>query len=89
MTPGEVPILPLFMPRRLSFFERTGKVAETQRRPCLFAQLVKDEPQLDDSLPAFLKRTYHLKAVDDYETGPDSDIALDRAAAGGRRRYNS
>ena len=56
-------------------FERTGKVAKTHMGVhALFGQLVKEEPQLDDTLPGFLKRTYNLKAVADYETGPDSDM---------------
>jgi len=71
-------------------FERTGKVAKTHRGVhTVFARLVKREPQLDQSLPAFLQRTYNLKAVADYETGPDSDIAPERAAAAvdGARKF--
>ena len=63
-------------------FERTGKIAKTHKGVnAEFARLVKDTPQLDNSLPRFLQRAYNLKAVADYETGPDSDIDSDRAAA--------
>jgi uncharacterized protein (UPF0332 family) len=37
-----------------------------------FSRLVKDDPHVDDDLRAFLGRTYSLKAIADYETGPGS-----------------
>ena len=40
---------------------------------------MKDRSELDRSLAASLQRAYNLKAVADYETGPDSDIAPERA----------
>lgn len=33
----------------------------------------------DDQIRAFLGRTYDLKAIADYETGPDSHISAERA----------
>lgn len=44
-----------------------------------FARLVKDDPRVDDQTRAFLGRTYDLKAIADYETGPGSDISSERA----------
>ena len=78
---GRGAYLAAFHAAQALIFERTGKVAKTHLGVhTVFGQLVKEEPQLDDTLPAFLKRTYNLKAFADYETGPDSDIAPERAA---------
>ncbi len=35
----------------------------------------------DKAFPPFLTQAYNLKAVADYETGPDSDIPPERSAA--------
>jgi hypothetical protein len=40
---------------------------------------VKDDPRVDDQIRAFLGRTYDLKAIADYETGPRSHISAERA----------
>jgi len=45
-----------------------------------FGRLVKDEPRVDADLRAFLGRTYNLKAIADYETGPGSHVSPDRAS---------
>ena len=45
-----------------------------------FARLVKDDPRFDLDLRAFLGRTYNLKAIADYETGPGSHVSHERAA---------
>lgn len=45
-----------------------------------FARLVKDEPRFDIDLRAFLGRAYNLKAIADYETGPDSHVSHEQAA---------
>jgi len=56
-------------------FESTGKVIKrhsgVQRE---FARLMKDEPRFDVELRAFLPRTYNLKAIADYVTGPGSQV---------------
>jgi uncharacterized protein (UPF0332 family) len=44
-----------------------------------FARLVKDDPRVDSQVRAFLGRTYNLKAIADYETGPGSHISAERA----------
>lgn len=63
-------------------FERTGKFTKThqgvQRE---FHRLARGETRLDASFPAFLSQAYNLKAVADYELGPDADIPAERATA--------
>jgi uncharacterized protein (UPF0332 family) len=44
-----------------------------------FSRLVKDDPRVDDQLRAFLGRTYTLKAIADYETGPGSHVSAEAA----------
>jgi len=79
---GRSAYLAAFHAAQALIFERTGKIAKTHRGVNFeFARLVRDTPQLDDGLPRFLQRAYNLKAVADYETGPDSDIEPVRAAA--------
>jgi len=71
-------------------FESTGRVfrkhSGVQRE---FARLVKSEPSIDPELRAFLPRTYNLKAVADYETGPGSKVSTEsaRAAVQTARRF--
>ena len=61
-------------------FENTDKVSKrhsgVQRE---FARLVKDDPRFDVQLRAFLPRTYNLKAIADYETGPGSRVSPESA----------
>jgi uncharacterized protein (UPF0332 family) len=60
--------------------ERSGSVIKShkgvQRE---LARLTKDTPDLSRSLTAFLGRTYNLKAIADYESGPDSEVSQDSA----------
>src|SRR5208282_4708948 len=44
-----------------------------------FSRLVKDDRRVDDPLRAFLGRTYSLKAIADYETGPGSHVSAKAA----------
>ena len=57
-------------------FETTGRVFKkhsgVQRE---FSRQVKDDPRVDTSLRTFLSRTYQLKAIADYETGPGSHVS--------------
>ena len=61
-------------------FETTGRVfkrhAGVQRE---FSRLVKDDPRVDTGLRTFLSRTYQLKAIADYLTGPDSYVSAETA----------
>jgi uncharacterized protein (UPF0332 family) len=60
-------------------FERTGKPAKTHKGVHTeFSRLTMGVPDLD-GLYVFLSNAYNLKAVADYETGPDSDILPERA----------
>ena len=45
-----------------------------------FSRLVRDDPRVDTGLRTFLSRTYQLKAIADYETGPGSDVSPELAA---------
>jgi uncharacterized protein (UPF0332 family) len=61
-------------------FERTG---HTRKRHSTvqgeFAQMVRDDPRFDRELRAFLPRTYNLKAIADYLTGPGSQVTVEQA----------
>jgi uncharacterized protein (UPF0332 family) len=61
-------------------FERTGKVAKShQGVHTEFNRLAKDEPRINLDVRRFLAQAYNLKAVADYEMGPDSEVPLVRA----------
>ena len=45
-----------------------------------FHRLIRGDTRFDDTLRDFLGATYNLKAIADYETGPDSDVSPERAA---------
>ena len=63
-------------------FERTEKVAKShQGVHTEFNRLAKDEPRINLDVRRFLPQAYNLKAVADYEMGPDSEVPLVRAEA--------
>jgi uncharacterized protein (UPF0332 family) len=66
---------------------RTFKRHSTVQRE--FGRMVRGEPRVDAELRAFLRRTYNLKAIADYETGPGSHVSADsaRAAVQTARRF--
>jgi uncharacterized protein (UPF0332 family) len=79
---GRGAYLAAFHASQALIFERTGKVAKThQGVQSEFHRFAQHEPRLDKSFPAFLNQAYNLKAVADYETGPDSEIPPERSAA--------
>jgi uncharacterized protein (UPF0332 family) len=60
--------------------ERTGRAVKTHRGVSSeLHRLTKDDPRLDIELRAFLGRTYSLKAIADYETGPGAEVSPERA----------
>src|SRR5690348_8957796 len=61
-------------------FERSGLVIKRHRgvQPGL-GRLTKDDPRFDIELRTFLGRTYDLKAIADYETGPGSEVTVEQA----------
>jgi uncharacterized protein (UPF0332 family) len=70
--------------------ERAGRIIKRHRgvRNEL-RRLLKDEPRFDLELQAFLGRAYNLKAIADYETGPDSRVSdeVARVTIETARRY--
>ncbi len=60
-------------------FENLGSIPKTHSGvQGQFAKLVKDIPTFVDEDRAFLGRTYNLKAIADYETGPTPMSRLNR-----------
>jgi len=58
-----------------------GKVLKTHNGvQAEFLRLTKDDARIDSKLRLFLSRTYNLKAIADYETGPGAEISAARAA---------
>src|SRR5260370_3292340 len=65
-------------------FERNGKVFKTHHGvQTEFLRLTKEDPRVAGEMRLFLSRTYNLKALADYETGPGSDVSAEQAAAAG------
>ena len=78
---GRNAYLAAFHAAQALIFDRTGKVVrrhESVQRE--FTRLAKDEPNIDKSFPVFLSQAYNLKAVADYEIGPDAVVPPERAA---------
>jgi uncharacterized protein (UPF0332 family) len=70
-------------------FERNDRVVKTHNGvQAEFGRLIRDDSRLGTESRAFLGRTYNLKAIADYETGPDakvSDAQATEAIAAARR----
>jgi uncharacterized protein (UPF0332 family) len=63
-------------------FERTGKVTKTHKGAHReFARLTVDEPRIDGESRRFLPQAYDLKAICDYELGPDAVVPREKADA--------
>jgi uncharacterized protein (UPF0332 family) len=45
-----------------------------------FHRLVRGDARVDDGLRAFLARSYQLKTIADYETGPGATVTPEQAA---------
>jgi uncharacterized protein (UPF0332 family) len=52
-----------------------------QGRSCCVCPVTKDETSIDIELRRFLPQSFNLKAVADYELGPDAIIPTEQAAA--------
>ncbi len=79
---GRTAYLAGFHAAQAFIFERDGKVFKTHHGvQTEFLPLTKDDPRVDGEIRLFLSRTYNLKAIADYETGPGSDVSAERAAA--------
>jgi uncharacterized protein (UPF0332 family) len=78
---GRAAYLGAFHAAQAFIFERTKRVAKTHRGVHgQFLKLVTDEPGVDVELRRFLSEGYKLKAIADYETGPDAVVPLEQAA---------
>ncbi len=65
-------------------FERTGKVTKTHKGAYHeFARLTVGEVRIDRQLRQFLPQAYDLKAICDYELGPEAVVPHDKAVAAG------
>lgn len=79
---GRNAYLAVFHAAKAIIFERTGKIAKTHRGVhAEFNRVALREPDIGGEFRSVLSQTYNLKAVADYETGPDSVIPRERAAA--------
>ena len=65
---------------RAFIFESIGEITKSHKRAqAEFGRLTKDDPHFDLELRAFLGRTFNLKTLADYETGPGSHVSPERA----------
>ena len=77
---GRNAYLSAFHAAQALIFERTRKVLKTHNGVRTeFGRLTKDDARLDADLRSFLARSYNLKAVADYETGPGAHVSQDTA----------
>jgi uncharacterized protein (UPF0332 family) len=77
---GRTAYLSGFHAAQALIFETTGRIYKSHGGlQGEFRRLVRNDPRVDDQIRAFLGRTYDLKAIADYETGPGSHISVDRA----------
>lgn len=77
---GRNAYLAAFHAAQALIFERTGRVHKTHRGvQTEFLRLTKDDESLDRDPRSFLARAYNLKAVADYETGPNTSVPPERA----------
>jgi uncharacterized protein (UPF0332 family) len=86
---GRTAYLAAFHAAQALIFERTGKVFKTHHGvQTEFLRVTRADPHIDDEIRSFLSRSYNLKALADYETGPDADVTPEQAVAaveGGKR----
>jgi uncharacterized protein (UPF0332 family) len=77
---GRTAYLAGFHAAQAPIFETNGRIYKTHSGvQGEFHRLVKDNPRADDQLRAFLGRTYNLKAIADYLTGPGSHVSAEDA----------
>jgi len=77
---GRTAYLAGFHAAQALIFETSGRIYKSHSGVHgEFSRPVKDDPRVDDDLRAFLGRTYSLKAIADYETGPGSHVSAESA----------
>jgi uncharacterized protein (UPF0332 family) len=73
---GRAAYLAGFHAAQALIFERQDRVFKSHNGvQGEFARLVKDDPGFDLGLRAFLGRSYNLKAIADYESGPGARVS--------------
>lgn len=79
---GRTAYLAGFHAAQAFIFEHMGKTFKTHKGVQMeFLRLTKNDKRVPDNLRIFLSQAYNLKTIADYETGPGSEITLERAAA--------
>lgn len=79
---GRNAYLAAFHAAQAFIFAKTETVAKSHHGVHTeFNKLAQDDPQIDRELRRFLSQAYNLKAIADYEMGPDSVVPLPRAQA--------
>jgi uncharacterized protein (UPF0332 family) len=77
---GRTAYLAGFHAAQALIFETTGRIYKSHGGlQGEFRRLVRNDPRVDDEIRAFLGRTYDLKAIADYLTGPGSHISAEMA----------
>lgn len=60
--------------------EKTDRSVKTHRGVSAeLHRLTRDDPRFDTGLRTFLGRTYQLKGIADYETGPGAEVSCEQA----------
>jgi uncharacterized protein (UPF0332 family) len=73
---GRTAYLAGFHAAQAFIFERDGRTFKTHHGvQTEFLRLTKDDPRVDGEMRLFLSRSYNLKAIADYETGPGSEVS--------------
>jgi uncharacterized protein (UPF0332 family) len=79
---GRNAYLAAFHAAQAFIFAKTETVAKSHNGVhTAFNKLAQDDPRIDRELRRFLSQAYNLKAIADYEMGPDSIVPLARAQA--------
>ena len=79
---GRAAYLAAFHAAQALISERTGKTANTHEGVnSQFNLLTRGDERVDTELRRFLSQAYNLKAIADYETGPDAVVPLERVEA--------
>ncbi len=79
---GRAAYLAAFHAAQALISERTGTTANTHEGVnSQFNLLTRGDERVDAELRRFLSQAYNLKAIADYETGPDAVVPLERVEA--------
>jgi uncharacterized protein (UPF0332 family) len=77
---GRTAYLAGFPAAQAFILEHLGNVLKTHNGvQTEFLRLTKDHSLIDRELRSFLSRSYNLKTIADYETGPSSEVSAESA----------